>query len=95
MQMTLILWATAAVNFKTSPTLTDRATACGMEVSTEKSKIMNNSMNIASADISMNSQKLEQMTSSKYLGAAQCKSGTCSAEVFIRIALAMARLNRS
>ena len=64
-----------------------------MEVSTEKSKIMTKSMNI-SADISMNGQKLEEVTSFKYLGATLCKDGTCSAEVLIRIAIAMARLKR-
>ena len=41
--------------------LVDRATACGKEVSTEKKKIMTNSMNNISADISMNSQKLEEV----------------------------------
>ena len=35
----------------------------GTEVSTEKSKIMTNSINNISADISMNSQKLEEVTS--------------------------------
>ena len=39
--------------------LVDRATACGMEVSTGNSKIMTNSSNNISADISMNGQKLE------------------------------------
>ena len=47
--------------------LVDRATACEMEVSTEKSKIMTNSTNNISTDISMNGQKLEQVTSFKYL----------------------------
>ena len=65
-----------------------------MEVSTEKSKIMTNSMNNISADICMNGQKLEEVTSFKYLGATLCKDGTCSAEVDIRIASAMASLNR-
>ena len=41
----------------------DRATACGMEVSTEKSKIMTNSTNNIRAVISMNGQKLEEVTS--------------------------------
>ena len=40
--------------------LVDRATAYGREVSTEKRKIMTNSMNI-SAVISMNGQKLEEV----------------------------------
>ena len=60
--------------------------ACGMEVSTEKSKIMINSTNNISGDISMNDQKLEEATSFKYLGAALCKDGTCSAEVQATIA---------
>ena len=45
----------------------------------------------------MNRQKLEEVTSFKYLGAILCKDGTCSAEVRIKIAsamAAMARLNR-
>ena len=46
------------------------------------------------ADICMNGQKLEEVTSFKYLGATLCKDGICSAEVHIRIASAMATLNR-
>ena len=68
-----------------------------MEVSTEKSKIMANSTNIISADISMNGLKLEEVTSLKYQGTTLCTDGIYSAEVRIRIALpmeAMARLNR-
>ena len=77
--------------------LVDRATALRLEVSTEKSKIMTNGSNNISADISMNGQKLEEVTSFKYLGATLCEDGTWSAEVRIRIApemAAMARLNR-
>ena len=69
-----------------------------MEVNAEKSKIMTNSMNNTSADISINGQKLEEVTSLKYIVATLCKDGTCSAEVRIRIAsaiAAMARLNRN
>ena len=66
--------------------LVDRATAYGMEVSTQKSKIMTNSTNNISVDIRMNSQKLEEMTSFKYFGATLCKDVTCSADVRIRIA---------
>ena len=51
---------------------------------------MTNSTNKISADISMNGQKLEEVTSFKYLGAAPCKDGTYSAEIRIRIASAMA-----
>ena len=38
-----------------------------MEVSTEKSNIMTNSTDNISADIGMNGQKLEEMTSLKYM----------------------------
>ena len=68
-----------------------------MEVSTEKSKIMTNSINNIRADISMNGETLEEVTSFKYLGITLCKDGTCSVEVRTRIAsamAAMARLNR-
>ena len=66
--------------------LEDRATACGLEISTEKSKIMTNSTNNISAGINMNGLKLEEVTSLKYLAATLYKDGTCSAEVCIRIA---------
>ena len=47
--------------------LVDRAKAYyGMEVITKKSKIMTNSTNNISADISMNGQKLEEVTGFKY-----------------------------
>ena len=59
--------------------------AYGMEVSTEKSKIMNN----ISAEISIIGQKLKQVTNFKCMGATLCKDGTYSAEM-----AAMAKLNR-
>ena len=62
----------------------------GMGVSTEKSEIMTN----ISPNFSMNGQKLEKVTSFKYLGTSLCKDGICSADARIRIASAMARLNR-
>ena len=77
--------------------LVNRATAYGMEGSTEKSTVMTNSTNDINADISMNGQKLGEVTSFKYLAAILCKDGTYSAEVRIRNApamAAMARLNR-
>ena len=49
--------------------LIDTTTAYGMEVSTEKSKVVTNSIHNMSADISINGQKLEEVTSFKYLGA--------------------------
>ena len=74
--------------------LINSATAYGMEVSTEENKIMTNSTNNISADISVNSQKLDEVTSFKYFRATLCKDSTCSADARIRIASAMARLNR-
>ena len=65
-----------------------------MEVSAEKGKMMIKCINNISADISMNGLKLEEVTSFMYLGASLCMDGTCSAEVCIRIASVMARLNR-
>ena len=74
--------------------LIDRASAYGMEVSTEKSKIMTNSTNNTSSDLSMNCQKLEEVTSFNYPGAILFKGATCSAKVCIRIASAMAAIAR-
>ena len=77
--------------------LVDSATAYGMEVSTEKSKAMTNTTNNISADISVNGQRLEEVTSFKYLGATLCSDGFCSAEIRITIVSAiapLARLNR-
>ena len=62
-----------------------------------KSKIMTNSMNNISTNISMNGMKLQEVTSFEYLGTTLYKDGTCSAEVHIRTAsamTAMARLQR-
>ena len=69
--------------------LADRATAYGMEVSTEKSKITTNSTNNISVDISMNGEKVQEVISFNY-----CKDGICSAEVRIRVASAMAAMSR-
>ena len=74
--------------------LEDRAMAYGMEVSTEKSNIMTNYTNNISTDMSMNGQKLKEVTSFMYLGATLCKDGTCSADVRIRIASKMAAMAR-
>ena len=71
-----------------------RARAYEIEVSIEKSKIMTNSTNDASADILTNGQKLEEVTNFKYMGATLCKNGTCSAEIRIRIAVAVAAMTR-
>ena len=78
-------------------TLVDRIMAYGMEVSRERRKFMTSNTNNISADISLNGQKSQEVTSFKYLRATLCKDGTCSAEIRIKIAsamTAMARLNR-
>ena len=54
---------------------------------------MTNSTNNVSGNISMNGQKLEEVTCFKYLGATLWKDGTCSAEIRIRIASAMAAMS--
>ena len=74
--------------------LVDKARAYGMEVSTEKNNVMIISTNNISTDISINGQKLDKVTSFKYVGATLRKYGTCSAEIRIRIASAMAAMAR-
>ena len=59
---------------------------------------LRSALHITAVDITMNGQKLEEVTSFKILERTLCKDGTYSAEVRIRIALAMtamARLNRT
>ena len=70
----------------------DRARAYEMEVSTQKSKVVTNRVNNFGANVRMNDQKLEEVTSFKYLGATLCKHGTCSAEIRIRAVSAMAAI---
>ena len=48
-----------------------------MEVNEEKSKIMSNITKNLSADISMNNQKLEEVTIFKYLAATLCEDDIC------------------
>ena len=61
----------------------------------KRSRLWPDSMNDSSANISMCSPKFEDVTSFfKYLWATLYNDGTCSAEICIRIASAMARLNR-
>ena len=55
---------------------------------------MINSENNISADISMNGQRLGEVTSFEYPGATPCKDGTCSALIRIGIASAMAPMDR-
>ena len=56
----------------------DKAKAYKKEIITEESKIMTDSTNNISANISMNGQKLEEVAAFKYLGASLSKDGTCT-----------------
>ena len=68
--------------------LTNRASAYGMEVSTEKSKVMVNTLADTTAHIYMNGEKLEEVSSFKYLGATLTKDGRSLKEIKTRIAMA-------
>ena len=72
----------------------DRGTAHGMEVGTDKNKIMISSTRTFSANSNMTGKKLEEVTSFKYPRATVCNNVTYSAEVRIRIASAMAAMAR-
>ena len=77
--------------------LADRAKAYGMEISSEKSKIMINTTDARSANIILNQQQLEEVNNFKYLGAIISADGRCESEIRARIGTAMAamaRLNR-
>ena len=76
--------------------LTSRATAHGMEVSSEKSKVLVNTTD-KKANIVMNGENLEEVDNFKYLGATITKDGRSTTEVKTRLAMAtssMARLFR-
>ena len=73
------------------------ASAYGMEISTEKSKVMVNSAEDVHANITMNGESLEEVSNFKYLGATLAKDGTSTTEIRKRIATAtaaMAKLTR-
>ena len=70
--------------------LADRSGAYGMEISSEKSKILVNTSAASMANIVMNQQKLEEVHNFKYLGAIISRDGTCEAEIRARIVSAMA-----
>lgn len=55
----------------------------------KKSKVMVNSVNNISADIAMNDQQLEVVTAVKYLGSTLNKGGKATADISIRLAVAM------
>lgn len=68
--------------------LVERAGAYGMEVSSEKSKVMVNSANNTNAQISMNGQQLEEVAAFKYLGATLTKDGRSTTEIRVRLGIA-------
>ena len=73
------------------------AGAHGMEISSEKSKVMVNSHNQqAATSIKLNGQELEEVDNFKYLGSTLTKDGSSTKEVKTRLSLAgsaMTRLN--
>ena len=77
--------------------LTSRAGAYGMEVSSEKSKVMTNSANKTPTQIYMNGQQLEEVSAFKYLGATLTKDSRSTIEIKSRLAITtsiMAKLDK-
>ena len=82
---------------KLTDRLSNSAKAYGMEVSSEKSKVMVNSNDSSTVQISMNGQQLEEVTAFKYLGATLTKDGCSTTEIKTRLAIAtsnMAKLTK-
>ena len=73
--------------------LTSRASAHGMEVSSEKSKVLVNN-NEKKANIRMNGEHLEEVDNFKYLGATITKDGRSTTEVKTRLAMATSSMAR-
>ena len=72
----------------------DRTSAAyGMEISAEKTKTMTNSKNNITADLKVNDQKLENVTSFKYLGAIVSDEGS-KPEILSRIAQTTATMTK-
>lgn len=71
------------------------STLFGMEVSSEKSKILVNShTDQEPTNITLNGQKLEEVDNFKYLGSTLSKDGSSILEVKARISLAMSAMTR-
>ena len=67
----------------------ETAAKYGMEISSDKSKILVNSINPRpSTNIQINGQTLEEVDQFKYIGSTQTKDGTSVEEVKIRLAQA-------
>ena len=69
------------------------STAYGMEISALKTKLMTNNTSGISAEITVNGQKLETVTSLKYLGSVISDEGS-KPEILLRIAHTTAVLTR-
>ena len=69
------------------------STAYGMEISAEKTKLMTNNTTGINTEIKVNGQKLETVTSFKYLGSVITDEGS-KPEILCRIAQATAALTR-
>ena len=69
------------------------STACYMEISAEKTKLMTNNTSGINREIKVNGQKLETVTSFKYLGSVITDEGS-KPELLCRIAQATAALTR-
>ena len=67
------------------------STACGMEISAEKTKLMINNTSGINTEIKVNGQKLETVTSFKYLGSVITDEGS-KPDILSRIAQATAAL---
>ena len=69
------------------------STAYGMEISAEQTKLMTNNTSGINTEIKMNGQKLETVTSVKYLGSVITDEGS-EPEILSRIAQTTAALTR-
>ena len=78
---------------KVAECLDKTSTAYGMEISAEKTKLMTNNTSGINTEIKVNGQKLETVTSFKYLGSALTDEGS-KPEILSRIAQATAALTR-
>ncbi|WP_419592681.1 hypothetical protein, partial [Thiolapillus sp.] len=67
------------------------STAYGMEISAEKTKLMTNNTSGVNTEIKVNGQKLETVTSFKYLGSVISDEGS-KPEILSRIAQTTAAL---
>ena len=69
------------------------STACGMEISAEKTKLMTNNTSSINTEIKVSGQRLETVTSFKYLGSVVTDEGS-KPEILSKIVQATAALTR-